>query len=138
MNEIKPTMENLMDPYVLQIIEALGRRDDEIEWMQGIVDTQKQYLANKDSVIKGLNKMITKLEVEIEQLRAALWTEYQESFNDLGPTRQARWESADAYANALMEYFDRAALKGADESEHYCAWCNSPVDCGPIKGADDE
>lgn len=34
MSEIKPTMENLMDPYVLQLIEALGRRDDEIERLE--------------------------------------------------------------------------------------------------------
>lgn len=29
--EIKPTMDHLSDPYVLQLIEALARRDDEIE-----------------------------------------------------------------------------------------------------------
>ena len=35
MSELKPTMENLTDPYVLQLIEALGRRDDEIERLEG-------------------------------------------------------------------------------------------------------
>ena len=29
--EIKPTIEHLSDPYVIQLIEALARRDDEIE-----------------------------------------------------------------------------------------------------------
>ena len=31
MTEIKPTSDHLSDPYVLQLIEALSRRDDEIE-----------------------------------------------------------------------------------------------------------
>ena len=31
MSEVTPTMENLTDPYVLQLIEALAKQDDEIE-----------------------------------------------------------------------------------------------------------
>ncbi|KKL69398.1 hypothetical protein LCGC14_2115320 [marine sediment metagenome] len=31
MSEYKPTLENLSDPYVLQLIMALSKRDDEIE-----------------------------------------------------------------------------------------------------------
>ena len=31
MSEIKPTLEQLSDPYVLQLIEALGRSGDEVE-----------------------------------------------------------------------------------------------------------
>ena len=31
MTEIKPTAENLQDPYVLQLIEALGKLQEEFE-----------------------------------------------------------------------------------------------------------
>jgi len=34
MSEVTPTMENLTDPYVLQLIEALAKQDDEIERLQ--------------------------------------------------------------------------------------------------------
>jgi len=30
MSELKPTMENMHDPYVIQLIESLAKRDDEI------------------------------------------------------------------------------------------------------------
>ena len=57
-SEIKPTMDHLSDPYVLQLIEALARRDDEIEHQHEIID--RVALIRLD------------LEVENRRLRAAL------------------------------------------------------------------
>lgn len=52
-------------------------------------------------------KLLRRAIAEIQQLRKALWNEFLDGFNDLGETRQARWESANAYADALMADFDR-------------------------------
>ena len=38
LGEIKPTKEQLSDPYVLQLIEALAMRDDHIEQLEGALD----------------------------------------------------------------------------------------------------
>lgn len=38
----------------------------EIERLEAVVKLQKKYLDNKDSVIKGMNKMIDELEVKYE------------------------------------------------------------------------
>ena len=38
MSELKPTFENLMDPYVLQLIQALAERDDRIERLTAKID----------------------------------------------------------------------------------------------------
>lgn len=51
-------------------------------------------------------KTIERLRTEVSRLRVALREEFRDGFNDLGPTRQARWDSADAYADALMADFD--------------------------------
>ena len=62
----------------------------------------------------GAKKAIERVQArtaEVTRLRGALYDEYRGSFNDLGPTRQARWKSAEAYADALMADFDRAALR---------------------------
>lgn len=38
MNEVKPTVENLSDPYVLQLIASLCKRDDANERLQAELD----------------------------------------------------------------------------------------------------
>ena len=42
MSEIKPTVKNLSDPYVLQLIIALSKRDDEIETL--LTDGREAYI----------------------------------------------------------------------------------------------
>lgn len=61
-DELEPTLEHLSDPYVLQLIEALAKRDDEIERLRSELDQEKvQALLN-----------IKRKDREIERLRAKL------------------------------------------------------------------
>jgi hypothetical protein len=39
--EIKPTLDHLSDPYVLQLIEAIGQRDDRIEELERDLDNER-------------------------------------------------------------------------------------------------
>ena len=70
MSEIKPTMENLMDPYVLQLIEALGRRDDEIEHLKDIEKRQWGLRESLDDMLKENERLQAKVEA-LECVRAA-------------------------------------------------------------------
>ena len=45
--EIKPTMENLNDPYVLQLIARLAQQDDEIERLRADVKTHFEHGWNR-------------------------------------------------------------------------------------------
>jgi len=44
MTELTPTPEHLQDPYVLQLIEALAKRDDEIERLRAKSDRDDRYI----------------------------------------------------------------------------------------------
>jgi hypothetical protein len=42
--EIKPKLEHMMDPYVLQLIRAIAERDDEIERLRGVEEVARGIL----------------------------------------------------------------------------------------------
>ena len=65
MSEITPTADHLNDPYVLQLIEALSKRDDHIEELESYLDEERE--KNEKQV-----RMTMDLRYENEKLRKAL------------------------------------------------------------------
>ena len=54
MGEIKPAKKDLKNPYVIQLIEALGRRDEEIEELQKKLTSMGEECKQLEAVVLGL------------------------------------------------------------------------------------
>ena len=49
MDEIKPTEDNLHDPYVLQLVAAICKLEDELERKDKVVEAAQAFLKQHDS-----------------------------------------------------------------------------------------
>ena len=62
-----------------------------------------------DCAVCDAEAELERLTNEVTRYRTELYEAYRQGFDALTSTRQARWKSAEAYADALMADFDRAS-----------------------------
>ena len=72
MSEIKPTMEQLQDPYVLQLIETISRLQESIEELEAELKATQENEYRLAEANKPLLARACKAEAENERLRGDL------------------------------------------------------------------
>jgi uncharacterized protein YhaN len=131
MSEVTPTMENLTDPYVLQLIDELSWQADEIERFEASVDKFVCLLAERDAKNERLTaeladckesrRLIERLQARVEELEADAET------HDAQLTKVARLrldlESENIRLQARVEALELAAGRVCE------SWMDGNVDC---------
>jgi hypothetical protein len=76
MSEVTPTMENLTDPYVLQLIEALAKQDDEIGRLTTSLKASRLCHRTANEELHYERQRVADLQARVEALEAALVDHY--------------------------------------------------------------
>jgi len=122
MSEVTPTRENLTDPYVLQLIEALAKQDDEIErltadmqtandaWDAASIENER---LSKNEEYSHYWKEIQRLQARVEELEAA-----QDTINSIAVHRQTlRIAELEAVKEAAQEALECLYFHGFEPGE---------------------
>ena len=123
MSEVTPTRENLTDPYVLQLIEALAKQDDEIERLTNLLEYARNEIKDGRKEIERLtadmhtaNDAWDAASIEIERLTADLAFEKRERIALAKAGDEWRKRIVDALVKRIE---DLERLSKNEEYSHY-------------------
>ena len=122
-DEIEPTPEHLNDPYVLQLIEAISRLDDETERLREALEVDRKWINRRDDEIERLRDRNEVLEKSAEINRRIMdsygprFDKYDEEIERLRAAleRIAAWYDGEEIASGELEQIIREALEDGDE-----------------------